>query len=140
MTTYYRVSDGALRELTPENFAVMQSNGKAADLRLFVVDAQPVPAAGQAVAAAGIVVGPVEAHQTWSLRSKIADELETDALLAEKALVQGYIDDLNVQLAIDNAARALLTNVQRINELEKDTRSTMKAVKFLLRQSRRALL
>jgi hypothetical protein len=65
--------------------------------------------------------------------------LEVESLQAEKAQITGYIDDLQTQLAIDNAARALLTNVQRINELEKDTRVLMRAVKFLLRDAKRRL-
>ena len=139
MTTYYRTTDAQLRYLTPEQFAALQANGKAANLRLWVVDSRPVPGASQVVIDAGIVVGPVEAHETWALRDKTADELEADALSEEKAQIAAYITDLQTQLDISNAARAALTNVQRLNELEKDTRIAMKAAKFLLRQAKRAI-
>jgi hypothetical protein len=137
MTTYYRVSDAALRELTAEQFAALAPN-KQADLRVYIVDARPIPSATEVVVDVGVVVGLVEAHYTYGLRAKTADELEGDALSAEKIdQIDGYLLDLNTQLNISNADRALLTNVQRINELEKDTRVLMRAVKFLLRQAKR---
>jgi hypothetical protein len=141
MTQYARLTQDklaveAIFDLSAQNFAA-QGEWKQSFLRLYVIDAQPVPSATQVLDVPVVVIGPVEAHQTWALRDKTPDELEAAALDTEKTQLQAYIDDLNVQLAIDNAARALLTNVQRINELEKDTRSTMRAVKFLLRQAKR---
>jgi hypothetical protein len=137
MTTYYRVSDSAFRELSAEQFAALAPN-KRADLRLYIIDAQPTPSATQVVVDSGIVVGPVEAHQTYSLRDKTASELEADSLSEEKAQLDGWLTDIQTQLALDNAARSLLTNVQRINELEKDTRALLKVAKRFVREAKRA--
>jgi hypothetical protein len=138
MTTYYRITDQVLRDLTPEEFAALAQN-KRDILRVYVIDAQPVPSATQVVVSAGLVVGPVEAHKTWALRDKTADELEVDNLAAEKAQLDNWLTDVQTQLALDNPARALLTNAQRINELEKDTRVLLKAAKRYIRQQKRAL-
>lgn len=138
MTTYYRITDQVLRDLTPEEFAGLSQN-KRDTLRVYIVDAQPVPSATQVVVSAGLVVGPVEAHKTWALRDKTADELEADNLAAEKAQLDNWLTDVQTQLALDNPARALLTNAQRINELEKDTRVLLKAAKRYIRQQKRAL-
>jgi hypothetical protein len=137
MSTYYRVSDGALRELSAEQFAALAPN-KRADLRLYFIDAPPTPSATQVVIDAGIVVGPIEAHLTYALRDKTAAELEADSLSDEKAQLDAWLTDIQAQLAIDNAARALLTNVQRINELEKDTRVLLKVAKRFVREAKRA--
>lgn len=104
-----------------------------------IIDAQPTPSATQVVVDAGIVVGPAEAHQTWSLRDKTAEELEAESLRDEKAQLDGWLTDVQTQLALDNAARALLTNAQRINELEKDTRVLLKIAKRYVRQEKRSL-
>lgn len=138
MTTYYRLFDSALLELTPEHFAGL-AQSKRDGMRLFVIDAQPAPTANQVVIDAGIVVGPVEAHQTWALRSKTAEESEAEAIQAEKAQITTYIADIQTQLDISNATRAAMTTNQRFNALESDTRATMKAVKFLLRQAKRSI-
>jgi hypothetical protein len=137
MSTYYRVSDGAFRELSAEQYASLAPN-KRADLRLYIIDVQPTPSATQVVVDSGIVVGPVEAHQTYSLRDKTASELEADSLSDEKAQLDGWLTDIQTQLALDNAARSLLTNVQRINELEKDTRVLLKVAKRFVREAKRA--
>jgi hypothetical protein len=138
MTIYYRTTDGALRDLSAQQYADL-AQPKKDTLRVYIVDPRPVPSATQAVDNGLLVVGPVEAHLTWVLRDKTAAELEGDSLKAEKAQLDSWLTDIQTQLALDNAARALLTNAQRINELEKDTRVLLKAAKRYVRQEKRAL-
>jgi hypothetical protein len=102
-----------------------------------IVDAQPAPSATQVVIDAGLVIGQTEAHQTYALRDKTADELEAEALQTERAQITTYIADIQAQLDISNATRGAMTTNQRLNTLEADTRSTMRAVKYLLRQAKR---
>jgi hypothetical protein len=104
-----------------------------------VIDAQPTPSATQRVVDAGIVFEPTQARQTWALVDKTADELEADALNDEKAQLVNWLADVQTQLNLENAARALLTNAQRINELEKDTRVLLKIAKRYVRQQKRSL-
>lgn len=139
MTTYYRVSDAALRDLTAEQFAALAAN-KRGDLRLYVVDAQPPPTATQVVIETGVVVGPLGAHLTYGLRDKTAAELEADDLATERQKLDAWLTDINARLALDNAASALLTNAQRIGELEKDTRVLLKVARRYVRQERRGLV
>lgn len=93
MTTYARINAAGefdrLIELTPEEYAALEANGKASWLRLWVVDTKPIPSATQVVTDAGIVIGPVEAHQTWALRDKTAPELNAEQIAADQpSLVQ----------------------------------------------------
>jgi hypothetical protein len=115
-----------------------ETNPKAILHRAYVIDAQPTPSATEKVVSAGYVIEPTQVRKTWALLTLNAAELEAADLQAEKAQIDGYITDINTQLAISNADRALLTNVQRINELEKDSRAGMKAIKYLLRQAKQA--
>jgi hypothetical protein len=138
MTTYYRISDGAFRELTAERYAELAPS-KTADLRVYVIDAQPTPAATQAVESAGIVVGPVEAHQTWALRDKTADELEDDAIAAELLQTDTLIANIDTQNAITNAAFNAMTTAQKLDVLRADRNHVLRAVKFLLRRARRGM-
>jgi hypothetical protein len=144
MTTYARLNpEGSavegLVELTADEYAGMQVNGKAARLRVWVPTAAPVPNASQVVEPAPPVIDAINVTQAWELRSKTADELEFDALQTERAQLTQYIADIQTQLDISNATRGAMTTNQRFNTLESDTRATMKAVKFLLRQTKRAL-
>jgi hypothetical protein len=118
---------------------VATGNPKAALYRPLVIDTQPVPSATQYVANAGIVIESGQVRQAWALLDKSAEQLEDDAVRAEKQQINTYLADLQTQLDISNAARAALTNVQRINELENDTRVVMRSVKFLLRETKRRL-
>ena len=114
-------------------------NPKVQRLRPLIVDPLPALTATQVADRGPYVIELAQVRITWVVRDKSAAELEADALALEKDQINGYIDDLNTQLNITNATRATLTNAQRINELEKDTRATMKAAKFILRQARRAM-
>jgi hypothetical protein len=107
--------------------------------RPLTIDAQPTPSATQYVVAAPIVFGPLTATQGWQLVEKTAAQLEAEDLQSEKAQLNTWLDDVQTQLALDNATRALLTNVQRINELEKDTRVLLKIAKRYVRQEKRVL-
>ena len=104
-----------------------------------VIDAQPVPSATQRVEFSGYVFEPTQVRQPWALVDKTADELEAEALQTEKQQITTYLADLQVQLDVSNATRAALTNSQRIDELEKDTRVLMKSAKYLLRQAKRSM-
>jgi hypothetical protein len=141
MTIYARIEDDGsitLRDLDPALVAmwVETNNPKALQLRLYVVDAQPVPSATQVVIDAGVVVGPLEAHQTWGLRAKTADELEAEALAAEKEQVNAYLTEVNTQLDITNATYNAMTNAQKLDVLRDDRRVTLKVAKFLLRRAK----
>jgi hypothetical protein len=142
MTTYAKLLAGQfekLVELTPEEYAGMQANGKAVNLRLWAPTEAPVAQAGQVVEAAAPIIDATTATQAWAVRSKTADELEAEALAAEKAQLATYLADIQTQLDISNATRGAMTANQRLNTLENDTRATMKAAKFLLRQAKRAM-
>jgi hypothetical protein len=102
-----------------------------------IIDEQPVPTQTQ-VLVAGLVIGE-EAHQTWALRDKTADEIEYEAIQAEKAQIATYILDIQAQLDISNPTRAAMTTNQRINTLENDTRALLRSTKLLLRQLKRTL-
>jgi hypothetical protein len=144
MTTYVRLTQDKLAveksdiELSAQEFAALVE-WKQSFMRLYVVDAAPVPSASQVVEAGVPLITPTEYHATWVLREKTADELEAEALNGEKAQLVNWLDDVQTQLNLDNAARALLTNAQRINELEKDTRVLLKVAKRYVRQQKRAI-
>jgi hypothetical protein len=138
MSIYYRTTDGSFHDLSVEQFSALQDNGKAAALRLYVVDAQPTPGAGQVIVDTGIVVGPVEAHQTWGLRSKTADELEAEAIAAEKAQLDALLANIDTQNAITNTQFNAMTTAQKFDVLRADRNHVLRAVKFLLRQARRS--
>jgi hypothetical protein len=87
MTLYYRTTDQRVLDLDPAIVAG-QAQSKRDILRLFIVDTQPAPSATQAVADGGIVVGPVEAHQTWALRAKTQSELDADADATDAATLK----------------------------------------------------
>jgi hypothetical protein len=144
MTLYARIDPltqqvSALVDMTLAEYQALDGNPKQQWLRPLVVDAKPTPSATQVVIDAGFVIEPAQVRQTWSLREMTADEIEAAALLAEKAQIAQYIADIQTQLDISNATRGAMTTNQRLNTLEADTRATMKAAKFLLRQAKRAL-
>jgi hypothetical protein len=133
---YARINpDTTLQEV--RDFAAEPSFAKG--WRPLTIEAQPTPSATQYVAAAPIVFGQLTATQGWVLLDKSADQIEAEEVQAAKAGYQAHIDALNVQLDITNAMRGAMTTNQRLNTLEADTRATMRAVKDLLRQAKRAL-
>ena len=136
MTTYYRVSDGALRDITQEHFASLAEN-KRADLRLLVIDPQPTPTAGRVVVSAGIVVGATEAHDTWAMRDKTEAELEDDALAAEFLQLEALLANIETQNNISNSAFSAMTTVQKLDVLRADRNHVLRAVKYMLRRIKR---
>jgi hypothetical protein len=136
MTLYARINPdtGAVEQ---RDFAEVQPAHRRWVPLIF--DAKPAASATQVIVNAGIVVGLTEAHQTYGLREKTADELEAEALLTEKAQINGYLEELNVQLGISNVAFNAMSNAQKLDVLRDDRRITMKAVKFLLRQVKAGL-
>jgi hypothetical protein len=133
MTTYYRVSDAALRELSAEQYAALAAN-KRADLRLYVIDVPPVPSANQIVVDAGIVVGAVEAHKTWALRDKTAAEIESEALLVERAQIDAMLADIVAQRAVDRTTWDGYTANQLRAELWRDRQALLRFANFLARR------
>jgi hypothetical protein len=136
MTLYARINPDT-QQPEVRDFTTEPSFAKG--WRPLTVDVKPTPSATQYVVAAPIVFGPLTATQGWVLVEKTAAELEADSLKDEKAQLDGWLTDVQTQLALDNAARALLTNVQRINELEKDTRVLLKIAKRYVRQQKQAM-
>jgi hypothetical protein len=102
-----------------------------------IIDEQPVPTQTQ-VLVASLVIGE-EAHQTWGLRDKTEDEIEAEAIRAEKSQIAGYIADIQAQLDITNSARGAMTTSQRLNTLENDTRALLRFCKLAARHLKRTL-
>jgi hypothetical protein len=139
MSTYYRTTDGSFHELSAEQFAALQANGKATALRLYVIDVKPTPSATQVVVDAGIVVGPVEAHRTWALRDKTATELEDEALAEELAQLDTLLASIDTQNAVTNVAFNAMTTAQKFDVLRADRNHLLRAAKFLLRRAKRGM-
>jgi hypothetical protein len=130
----------AIVDLSAEQYAAMQANGKAARLRVWIIDAKPTPGANQVVQDAGIVVGPVEAHQTWSLRAMTADEQEAAAVAAEVALLDERIAEISAQRAVDRTTWDAYTANQLRAEQWRDRQALLRAMHLLLRKAKRGAL
>lgn len=126
---------GPVEFLNDDRWATLQFEKKAS-WKPLVIDTQPVSTQTQVLVDTGIVFEEKQARQTWALREMTQSEIDRSELDMEKQQITNYLVGLNTQLKITNANRAALTNNQRINELEKDTRILMKAVKYLLRNPR----
>jgi hypothetical protein len=135
MTTYYRVSDAALRELSAEQYAALAEN-KRTDLRLYIVDPLPTPSANQVVVSGGVVVGPVEAHLTYTLRDKTPAELESSDLALERSKAQEILTDLDTQRAIVRATWDAYTANQLRAEQWRDRQILLRVAHFLMRRVR----
>lgn len=143
MTIYARISSDKLSvlglvDLTPADVAAFQVNGKIQFLRVYITVPAPVPGANQVVEPGLPAIDAVNCTQTWVVRDMTAAELEAAALSTEKDQIQGYIDTVNVQLNIDNATYNAMTNAQKLDTLRDDRRILLKAMKYLLRQAKRA--
>lgn len=84
MTTYYRTTDGALRDLTPEQYASL-AQSKRDTLRVYSIDPQPTPPSTQYVVAGPVVVDATTARKTWLLVDKSPEQLEAEAFAASQA-------------------------------------------------------
>jgi hypothetical protein len=139
MSTYYRVSDGALRELTPAQFAALAPS-KRTDLRLYVVDPRPTPGANQTVVETGLVVGPVEAHLTYGLRALTAAEIERSSLDQERAQVDTILADIVAQRAVDRTTWDGYTAAQLRAEQWRDRQVLLRLANFLARRVKQELV
>jgi hypothetical protein len=147
MTQYARVLNGLverLADLTAQEYAALQANGKAASLRPWVVDAKPAVTAAQVADLGPIAITATEARQTWVIRSKTQAELDAEANAAELDLILAGIDLTTARIAAYNptpdvtgttAERALkLETRQKEDELQ--LRDLNRAARFLLRRIR----
>lgn len=132
---YTRNINGNIEFIEDNHWVTLQTEKKASWFPL-TVDKRPVPTPTQIIVDTGIVFEETQARQTWAVRDLTEQELERIALKDERERITSYLLDLNAQLNTGNAARALLTNNQRINELERDTRILMKSLKYLLRSAK----
>lgn len=126
--------------LTADEYAGLVSNGKAVNLREWVPTSAPVVSESEVVQEAPPAIDKATATQQWSTRQKTDTENVLSELSAEKDSLRTYITDVKAQLDVTNNARAAMTANQRINELERDTRVLLKAVKYLLRSAVRSQL
>jgi hypothetical protein len=102
MTIYARLTPAgtfdALVDLTPEQYALMQANGKAALLRTYSVDAEPVPSASQRVDPGPYVSDATTTRKTWVLVNKTQEELDADAQRTEIALLKAQLTGLQTDI------------------------------------------
>lgn len=145
MTIYARLNAEGLVdrlvELTPEQYAALELNGKATWLRLWVVDPKPTPGATQVVVDAGIVIGATEAHQTWALRDKTQAELDAEANAADRPALLSMIAAITVDIDAYNAnpdvtgttVERLAKVEARVKELERQQRRDNRILRYYLR-------
>lgn len=145
MTTYVRINAAGEIEnrfdLTPEQYAALQANGKAAWLRVWLVDPQPVPTATQVVINAGIVITTTEARQTWVVREKTQAELDAETNAADKPIllqmlsaISADIDAYNANPDVSGTAVERLTKLEaRVKDLEKQQRRDNRILRYYLR-------
>lgn len=145
MTAYVRLNaDGAIErhlDLTPEQYAALQANGKAAWLRLWVVEAEPVPTATQVVAPGPITISATEARQTWTIRDKTQVELDAETNAADRPLllqmiaaITADIDGYNANPDVTGTAVERLAKLEtRVKDLERQQRRDNRILRYYLR-------
>lgn len=140
MTAYVRFNaDGAIDrhlDLTTEQYASLQANGKAAWLRLWIVEAEPVPTATQVVVPGPIIISATEARQTWTIRDKTAAELEAESVAAELAKADEILADLSTQRAVTRTTWDAYTASQLRSEQWRDRQALLRAAHFLIRRAK----
>jgi hypothetical protein len=140
MTAYVRLNaEGAIErhlDLTPEEYAALQANGKASWLRLWIVDPQPTLTATQVVELGAITITATEARQTWSVREKTALELEAESVAAERAKADEILADLTTQRAVTRTTWDAYTATQLRAEQWRDRQALLRAAHFLIRRAR----
>lgn len=144
MTIYARIVDGQVVstfDLTPDQYAALQANGKSAHLRLWIVDAVPAPSATQVVVIGPVVVGPVEAHQTYVLRDKTQHELDGELNAADYALLKQTVAELSTDIQAYNA-NPDMTGTQavqaanlwgHVKDLQRQMRRNNRILRYFLR-------
>lgn len=143
MTVYYRVTDGALRDLTAEQYAGLSSSKKET-LRLWSVDVPPTPNASQVVVSGGIVVDATTARQTWTLRAKTQAELDADTNTLELPTLISYIDQWTADIQaytpnIDTSgtiAQQAANMWVHIKDLQRQMVRNNRALRWLARRER----
>lgn len=145
MTTYARINAAGdferLVELTVEQYAALQVNGKAQWLRAWVVDQQPTPTATQVVERGPVVVSATEARQTWSLRDKLASELESESIIAERnSSIDGMLTDITAQRAVTRTTWDAYTAVQLRAEQWRDRQVLLRFANLLARRMKLEVL
>lgn len=138
MTIYAKLNTGGtverLVDLTPEQYAALQANGKAIWLRLWIVDAAPTPSATQVVESGPIVITSTEAHQTWVLREKTASEIEQESVRAERDKIDEVLADLTAQRAVTRTQWDGYTAAQLRAEQWRDRQVLLRIAHFLARR------
>lgn len=123
MTIYARITpEGSvdqLIELTAQQYASLQVNGKSSFLRLWIVDPQPTPSPSQVVMRGPITVGATEARQTWTLRDKTSAELEREQYLADLPTLRALLSAITADIQAYNPTPDVSgTAVERLAKLE----------------------
>jgi hypothetical protein len=107
MTAYVRLNEeGAIErhlDLTPEQYASLEVNGKSVWLRLWVVDPQPVPTATQVVEHGPVTISLTEARQTWTLRNKTQAELDAETNATDRPLLLQMLASITTDIDAYNA-------------------------------------
>lgn len=141
MTIYARIDPTtqavSLVDLTAEQFAALAGHPtKAATVRAYVIDAQPVAGAAQAVEFAGLVIEPTQVRKTWALRAKTQAELDADTQASELVQLKAEITALNTFIAANDRA-APTTPAQAFSDiatLKVATLRLARGVRWMLKQ------
>ena len=101
-----------------------------------IIDARPTPNAAQVVTDAGIVYGPVEAHQTWALRDKTQAELDIDTQASELAALKALVAALttDIQAGITPAPTTAAQAFVEIQDLKRRALRTDRAIRWIIKQ------
>lgn len=120
-----------LVELTPEQYASLQANGKAAWLRTWVEEPKPTPGDGEVVEATQVVVTETEARQGWVVRAMTASELAFSENEAERVRLRTVIANLAGSVQAPDTAG---TAVERLAKLEARTLRLERICLWVLRR------
>jgi hypothetical protein len=114
MTTYARLrtdlSFDTTVDLSAQQYAAIQANGKAQWLRLYVVDSKPVPTSLQKLVDGPYITDATTTHRTWALSAKSQAEVDADTLSALQATEKPLI---TTALAVFDARTATSAQIQR---------------------------
>jgi hypothetical protein len=141
MTIYARLDPvtnalSALVDLTPEQYATMQANGKALFLRLYIIDAQPAPSAAQKVIEGAPLITATEYHKTWSLVNKTQAELDADAQAAELVQLKAMVAALTtvIDAGVTTAPTTLAEAVTKIQAQNVQLVRLARVARWLIKQ------
>lgn len=114
MTTYYRLTDAALVNLSAEDYAELGQH-KRDVLRLYVIDPQPVPPATQTVSDGPVLISDTEARKTWILVAKTAAQLAFDQFVAKRDI--DFAQVRTVYLALKNGTGTVAERAARMEKV-----------------------